>query len=129
MAKTAVIIAAALAAISPPRLAQLAKQQRQQLERIEPYRGWTAVGGVERYAIPAQIVECESHGDVDERSHPYGSSGLYQIELSVWREFGGRVFALFPYLATKWQQSIIAHRIWTEVGARAWTCSYITGWL
>ena len=126
---TAAAVLAAITLISPPRLAQLDKQQRRQLEHVEPYRGWTAAEGQSRYAIPAVIVECESRGVIDERSHPYSSSGLYQIELSSWVTFGGRMFAAFPYLADKWQQSIIARRIWRQVGARAWTCSYITGWL
>ena len=66
---------------------------------------------------------------VHEQTHPYSSSGLYQIELSSWAAYGGRVFASFPYLATKLQQSIIARRIWLGQGAGAWTCAWITGWL
>ena len=99
------------------------------VRRFEPFRGWTTFGGSSSYAIPATIVQCESHGELHEDSHPYSSSGLYQIELSTWADYGGRAFASFPYLATKLQQSIVAQRIWRSAGARAWTCSWIVGWL
>lgn len=111
----------------PRHKAHAARQRR--LRRIEPYRGWTLYGGHSMYAIPAQIVECESHGATHESTHPYSSSGLYQIELSTWAAFGGRAFAAFPYLASKLQQSIVARRIWRAQGAAAWTCAWIVGWL
>lgn len=127
---TAVAVLAASLIVSPPlKKAPRPADQQQQLVHVEPYIGWTAVEGVSRYAIPAVIVECESRGEIAEQSHPYSSSGLYQIELSSWAAFGGRIFAAFPYLASKLQQSIIARRIWRSQGAGAWTCAYLTGWL
>jgi len=132
MATAAAILAVSLIAPRPhvpdPRRHQ--DQERKRLiRRIEPYRGWTSYGGWARYAIPASIVECESRGNVHESSHPYSSSGLYQIEATTWARYGGLRFASLPYLASKLQQSVIARRIWTLAGAGQWTCSYITGWL
>jgi len=105
------------------------QERRRLIRRAEPYRGWTALGGWSRYAIPAPIVQCESRGDVHEDSHPYSSSGEYQIEASTWAQFGGLRFASLPYEASKLAQSIVARRIWRYQGPGAWTCAYVTGWL
>lgn len=130
MATAAAVLAAGLVFAVPPKKAPRPQDRRSPLVRIvEPFTGWTLYEGQSRYAIPAVIVQCESKGEVAEQSHPYSSSGLYQIELSTWAAFGGRVFAAFPYLATKLQQSVVARRVWLSQGASAWTCAYITGWL
>jgi hypothetical protein len=129
MATAVAVLAASLIVAPRPSAGPSDLPRQSRLERIEPYRGWTAVGGQSRYAIPAVIVECESRGEVHESSHPYSSSGLYQIELSTWVAFGGRLFAALPYLASKLQQSIVARRIWFSQGAGAWTCAWLTGWL
>jgi len=101
--------------------------------RYEPYRGTVGGGGWPvyraRFAVPACIVNAESHGYVHEHSHPYGSSGLYQIEVSTWELFGGGRFAHYPYQATPLQQSIVASRIWNHGrGASNWStaagCGY-----
>lgn len=126
---TAVAVLAVSLIVAPRPTVNDHTHLRQRLERIEPYRGWTATGGQSRYAIPAVIVECESRGEVHEQSHPYSSSGLYQIEASTWAAYGGLAFAALPYLASKLQQSVVARRIWRAVGAGAWTCAYLTGWL
>jgi hypothetical protein len=129
MATAVAVLAVSLIVAPRPPAGPSDLPRQSRLERVEPYRGWTAAGGQSRYAIPATIVECESRGEVHEQSHPYSSSGLYQIELSTWAAYGGRVFAAFPYLASKLQQSIVARRIWRDAGAGAWTCAYLTGWL
>jgi hypothetical protein len=129
MATAVAVLAVSLIVAPRPTVNAHNHLRQKRLERIEPYRGWTALGGQSRYAIPAEIVECESRGEVHEQSHPYSSSGLYQIEASTWVAYGGRVFAALPYLASKFQQSVIARRIWRSVGAGAWTCAYLTGWL
>jgi hypothetical protein len=125
----AVLLASLVVGHTPDLADKQTHQHAKLLRRFEPFRGWTQFDGSSRYAIPATIVECESHGMVHEDSHPDSSSGLYQIELSSWNEFGGRAFASFPFEATKLAQSIVATRIWRSVGARAWTCSWIVGWL
>jgi hypothetical protein len=96
--------------------------------RVEPYFGRTTVGGWAHYAIPARVVDCESRGETHERSHPWSSSGLYQIEATTWSAYGGRRFAALPYLASKLQQSIIARRVLAGQGRGAWTCAWIVGW-
>jgi hypothetical protein len=126
---TAVAVLAASLILSPPLKKAPRPASHEVLVHVEPFTGWTAAEGESRYAIPAVIVECESRGEIAEQSHPYSSSGLYQIELSSWAAYGGRAFAAFPYLASKFQQSIIARRIWRSRGAGAWTCAYLTGWL
>jgi len=130
MATAAAILAVGLIVAPRPDPAHHRQDPEKRLIRqVEPYRGWTALGGWSRYAIPATIVECESRGDVSEDSHPYSSSGLYQIEATTWVRYGGLRFASLPYLASKLQQSIVARRIWRYQGPGAWTCSYLTGWL
>jgi Transglycosylase-like domain len=96
--------------------------------RVEPFVGRTTYGGWARYAIPARVVDCESRGETHEQSHPWSSSGLYQIEAGTWTAFGGKRFAALPYLATKLQQSIIAYRILRSQGRGAWSCTWIVGW-
>ena len=129
MARAVVLAVSLIVAPTADVASSTTAPDKRMVQRYEPYRGWTQFGGRSSYAIPAVIVECESHGMLHEDSHPDSSSGLYQIELISWNDFGGRAFASFPFEATKLQQSIVATRIWREVGARAWTCAYITGWL
>lgn len=100
----------------------------------EPYSGCVGGYGYPHYcstfAVPATIVQCESHGVIHESSHPWGSSGLYQIEPATWAAYGGLRFTRLPYEASKQQQSLIASRIWAGGrGASQWSCAYITGWL
>lgn len=105
-----------------------------QLEvRYEPYRGTVGGGGWPvyraRFAVPACIVNAESHGYLHEHSHPYGSSGLYQIEVGTWYSYGGGRYAHYPYQASMLDQSIVASRIWNHgEGASNWStaagCGY-----
>jgi hypothetical protein len=106
----------------------------QRLElRYEPYvgilggDGWPVYRG--RSAVPVCITNAESHGLLHEHSHPWGSSGKYQIEAATWAAEGGLKFAQLPYEATDLQQSIVASRIWDHGrGAGNWTtaagCGY-----
>jgi hypothetical protein len=104
------------------------------LQRLyEPYPGTVGGGGWpvyrSRFAVPACIVNAESHGYLREHSHPYGSSGIYQIEVGTWEAFGGARYAHFPYQASLLDQSIVASRIWNRGrGASNWStaagCGY-----
>jgi Transglycosylase-like domain len=111
------------------RHAQMVKLQ----QRYEPYRGTVGGGGWPvyraRFAVPACIVNAESHGYLREHSHPYGSSGIYQIEVGTWEAFGGARYAHYPYQASLLDQSIVASRIWNSGrGASNWStasgCGY-----
>jgi hypothetical protein len=114
-------------------------QQRKLVVRYEPYSGmvggdgWPIYRG--RFAVPACIVNAESHGLVHEHSHPYGSSGEYQIEPGTWRDtaYGGNGRTNFgvsyAYEASHLDQSIVASRIWDHGrGASSWTTAYGCGY-
>lgn len=108
-------------------------QQRKLVARYEPYsgtvggEGWPIYHG--HFAVPACIVNAESHGLLHEHSHPYGSSGEYQIEPGTWDSNGGREFAALPYEASHLDQSIVASRIWDHGrGAGNWTTAYGCGY-
>lgn len=75
------------------------------------------------WAIPAYIVECESHFQNMPPNYA-GASGYYQIIPSTWIGYGGGQFASQAYLASKSAQDLIASRIWDGgAGASQWTCA------
>jgi hypothetical protein len=108
-------------------------QRARLIVRYEPYKGtvggdgWPVYYG--HFAVPACIVTAESHGLLHEHSHPWTSSGEYQITAGSWAAYGGSRFAALPYEANHLDQSIIASRIWDHGrGAGNWTtaagCGY-----
>lgn len=80
-----------------------------------------ALGALAGWAIPWNIVRCESGG----RNWPpnsAGASGYYQIIPSTWKAFGGRGPA--AYLAPKAEQDRVAARIYRNgAGAGNWVCA------
>lgn len=102
------------------------------LRLYEPYtgtvggEGWPVYSG--RFAVPACIVNAESHGLLHEHSHPWGSSGLYQLELSNWEYYKRRGWPEFPYQGSKLQQSIVAYDVLHSQGIHAWTTAYGCGY-
>ena len=87
--------------------------------------GGSGLGPSGGWAIPYQIVLCESGGQ-DLPPNRAGASGYYQIIPATWHEFGGTGPA--AYLAPKSEQDSIATRIWNSgAGASNWACSKIVG--
>jgi Transglycosylase-like domain len=91
-------------------------------QRVTPYYGCTKFGICGWWAIPAYIVSCESGGDW---TPDYGLTfgGAYGILVSTWHAYGGGEFASQANYAAPDHQSIIAHRIWNDVGPSAWACA------
>jgi hypothetical protein len=112
------------------------------LERLyEPYTGTVGDPGCKRsvpgicwkfysghFAIPACMVNDESHGLLHEHSHPWSSSGLYQLLLSNWDYYKQPGWPAFPYEGSKLQQSIVATDVLRSQGIHAWStaagCGY-----
>jgi hypothetical protein len=93
------------------------KREAWLLERkLTPYGKW---------AIPAPIVMCESHGNFRARNAHSSAGGAYQILDSTWYAHGGSRYndshpaAVAPPL----EQHKIAGRIWRSGGAGQWSCA------
>lgn len=110
-------------------------------QRYEPYFGSVGDPGCKRsvpgrcwkfytghFAIPACMVNDESHGLLHEHSHPWTSSGLYQLLLSNWDRYKRQGWPAFPYEGSKLQQSIVATDVLRSQGIGAWStaagCGY-----
>jgi peptidoglycan hydrolase CwlO-like protein len=72
------------------------------------------------WAIPAEIVQCESGGQ-NFPPNSAGASGYYQILPETWKRHGGRGPA--AHLAPKAEQDRVARSIWTKDGPDAWVCA------
>lgn len=75
-----------------------------------------------------RIAECESNqrwnlswGDAD-------STGGLQIQKRTWDEYGGRVYAAYPYQTSKENQIRIAEKILKSQGPGAWVCNAMVGY-
>ncbi len=87
--------------------------------------GGPALGPSGGWAIPYQIVLCESGGQ-NLPPNGAGASGYYQILPATWKLFGGSGPA--AYLASKAEQDAVASRIWRGgAGASNWVCAGIVG--
>ena len=75
--------------------------------------GWT---------IPEYVVICESKGQ-NLPPNSAGASGYYQIIPGTWSSFGGTRYAPEAWEATRYEQGVIARRIWDEAGASQWVCA------
>jgi hypothetical protein len=85
----------------------------------------SALGASAGWAIPYQIVLCESGGQ-NLPPNSAGASGYYQIMPGTWSLFGGSGPA--AYMASKAEQDAVASRIWNGgAGASNWTCAGIVG--
>jgi peptidoglycan hydrolase CwlO-like protein len=84
-----------------------------------------ALGPSNGWAIPYQIVLCESGGQ-NLPPNSAGASGYYQILPSTWRGAGGTGPA--AYLASKAEQDAVASRLWAGgAGASNWVCAGMLG--
>lgn len=100
------------------------RRYRERQERLRIQHQRAAVTPYGPFAIPPDIVECESDGwrDVN-TSNPERPAGRYQIITKTWLAYGGGAFAPTADLATPLQQSIIATRIWAGGRGRGhWEC-------
>jgi hypothetical protein len=77
------------------------------------------------WAIPSQIVACESGGDYGALNPSSGAGGAYQILPSTWRAYGG---AGQPQTAPPAEQDRIAAQIWATAGPSAWVCAQGGSW-
>jgi hypothetical protein len=81
-----------------------------------------ATGG---WAIPWQIVQCESGGQ-NLPPNWAGASGYYQFMPATWRGLGGST--KHAYQASKAEQDRLAARLWAGgAGASNWDCYAIVG--
>jgi peptidoglycan hydrolase CwlO-like protein len=84
-----------------------------------------ALGPSNGWAIPYQIVLCESGGQ-NLPPNSAGASGYYQILASTWKGAGGTGPA--AYLASKAEQDAVASRLWAGgAGASNWVCAGMLG--
>ena len=73
------------------------------------------------YAIPTEIVMCESGGNYSALNPSSGAGGAYQIIPSTWEAYGGTGS---PHTAPKAEQDRIAAEIWADSGSSAWVCAH-----
>jgi len=90
---------------------QLVSASEAQQQVAESVRGW---------AIPEQIVLCESGGNFNALNPSSGAGGAYQILPSTWKLYGGKGL---PQNASPEEQTRIAALIWADSGAGAWECA------
>lgn len=76
-----------------------------------PKNGW---------AIPEEIVMCESGGNWHALNPISGAGGAYQILPSTWKLYGGKGL---PHQASPAEQNRIAAMIWADSGPSAWECA------
>jgi len=86
-------------------------------------RRWSWSGG---WAIPWQVVACESGGDYGALNPSSGAGGAYQILPSTWAAYGG---AGQPQSAPPAEQDRIAAAIWADSGPAAWVCAQDGNWV
>jgi septal ring factor EnvC (AmiA/AmiB activator) len=104
---------------------QAAQQAAQAQQSAASVNGGPALGPSGGWAIPYQIVLCESGGQ-NLPPNGAGASGYYQILPATWKLFGGSGPA--AYLASKAEQDAVASRIWRGgSGASNWVCAGIVG--
>jgi septal ring factor EnvC (AmiA/AmiB activator) len=97
------------------------QRQVQQAQRISAAEAQQQVSDwLGQWAIPKQIVLCESGGNFQALNPGSGAGGAYQILPSTWRLYGGKGL---PHQASPREQSRIAAQIWADSGAAAWECA------
>ena len=105
--------------------AEQAAQRAAQAQPSSTVNVGPALGPSGGWAVPYQIVLCESGGQ-NLPPNSAGASGYYQILPTTWKLFGGSGPA--AYLASKAEQDAVASRIWRGgAGASNWSCAAIVG--
>jgi septal ring factor EnvC (AmiA/AmiB activator) len=104
---------------------QAAASQSAPSQSGSPVSSGPALGPSGGWAIPYQIVLCESGGQ-NLPPNSAGASGYYQILPSTWKGAGGSGPA--AYLASKSEQDSVASRLWDGgAGASNWVCAQMMG--
>jgi peptidoglycan hydrolase CwlO-like protein len=116
--------AAARAAAAAPAPASTASSSSSSASSSAPSSSGSAPGPSAGWAIPNQIVTCESGGQ-NLPPNGAGASGYYQIMPGTWKQYGGTGSA--AYQATRSEQDAVARRIWRGSGPSAWVCAGIVG--
>ncbi len=80
----------------------------------------------QRVAVWDELARCESGGDWNVVDRYGGGLGIY---IGTWHMFHGDEFASNPGYATKWQQIIVAERIYARYGFDGWGCAHTLGWV
>ena len=115
----------AAAAAAAQRAAQAAQQAASAGNATGPVSSGPALGPSGGWAIPYQVVLCESGGQ-NLPPNSAGASGYYQILASTWTGAGGTGPA--AYLASKSEQDAVASRLWAGgAGASNWVCAQMLG--
>jgi hypothetical protein len=97
------------------------ERQVQEAEQISAAEASQQVADqVKGWAIPEQIVICESGGNFDALNPSSGAGGAYQILPSTWKLYGGKGL---PHEASPAEQARIAALIWADSGGSAWECA------
>jgi septal ring factor EnvC (AmiA/AmiB activator) len=105
--------------------AQAAQASQGASQSSSPVSSGPALGPSGGWAIPYQVVLCESGGQ-DLPPNSAGASGYYQILASTWKGAGGTGPA--AYLASKAEQDAVASRLWDGgAGASNWVCATMLG--
>jgi septal ring factor EnvC (AmiA/AmiB activator) len=97
---------------------RVAELEQEQAEQQSSAGSPAYLGGP--YAIPTDIVMCESGGNYSAYNPSSGAGGAYQILPSTWAAYGGQGL---PHQAPKAEQDRIAAEIWADSGAGAWSCA------
>jgi peptidoglycan DL-endopeptidase CwlO len=97
---------------------RVAELQQEQAEQQSSAGAPAYLGGP--YAIPTDIVMCESGGNYSAYNPSSGAGGAYQILPSTWAAYGGPGL---PHQAPKAEQDRIAAEIWADSGPGAWSCA------
>jgi len=104
--------------------AALAQQQATAGGSGTPTAAGPSYGAGGSWAIPSQVVQCESGGQ-DLTPNSAGASGYYQFMPGTWNGYGGYSQA---YQAPKSVQDQRAAQIWNSgTGASNWVCAGIVG--
>lgn len=90
------------------------------LSSTSPSVGSAYSSGTGQYAIPTDIVMCESNGDYGAYNSSSAAGGAYQILPSTWEAYGGTGS---PHTASPAEQDAVAARIWNGGAGRSqWAC-------
>ena len=72
------------------------------------------------------LAQCETQQNWNLIGRYGGGLGIY---VGTWHMFNGDDFATNPGYASKWQQIIVAERIYARYGLDGWGCAHTLGWV
>jgi hypothetical protein len=80
----------------------------------------------QRVAMWDTLAQCETQQNWNLVGRYGGGLGIY---VGTWHMFAGDDFASNPGYANKWQQIIVAERIYARYGLDGWGCAHTLGWV